>query len=309
MTPTALSELRQKYNATVVHLHKPYSDLMIVRVKPDFARPAHQPGQYTTLGLGFWEPRCPDVQEEKLKPGDANKLARRSYSISCSVLDDTGELLDIGRTDWLEFYITLVRQSEKEEGPALTPRLFLLALGDRLHLGEKITGNFTLEGVKPTDTVVFLSTGTGEAPHNYMLWQLLRDRHPGRILAACCVRYRRDLAYHATHDVLMARYPNYTYLPLTTREGTGPGGKVYIQDLIQSGELERQLGRTIDPATTHVYLCGNPRMIGAPEKDRTTGELVYPKPTGVIELLRERGLELDRPAVKLRGNIHFEKYW
>ena len=41
--------------------------------------------------------------------------------------------------------------------------------------------------------MLFLATGTGEAPHNYMLWELLRRGHTGRILSACCVRYRRDL--------------------------------------------------------------------------------------------------------------------
>lgn len=107
----------------------------------------------------------------------------------------------------------------------------------------------------------------------------------------------------------MRRHPNYTYLPLTTREATPSGGKVYIQDLITSGELERAVGAPLDPATTHVYLCGNPAMIGAPEKDRHSGELVYPEPTGVIEILEGRGFETDRPAIKLRGNIHFEKYW
>ncbi len=310
MTPEQIVELRrQKYNATVVRLVKPNPDLMLVRIRPDVARPPHQPGQYTTIGMGFWEPRHPGCQEEELVAGEEAKLARRSYSISCPILDDSGKLLEHYGNDWLEFYIVLVRQSTKENPPALTPRLFLLREGDRLHLGEKITGHFTLEGVKPGDTVLFLSTGTGEAPHNYLLWELLRRRHTGRLLSACCVRYRQDLAYRATHEQLMKDYPHYTYLALTTREDVGPGGKVYIQDLITSGALEERLGLPLDPATTHVYLCGNPAMIGVPEKNRDTGELVYPKPPGVIELLTKRGFQTDRPAQKLRGNIHYEEYW
>lgn len=310
MTPEQITDLRRaKYNATVVRLVKRHSDLMILRVRPDLPRPVHQPGQYTVLGLGMWEPRFPGCQEETLQPGDEMKLGRRSYSISCSVLDDDGELLDIDRTDWLEFYIVLVRDRAGPSAPLLTPRLFMLKEGDRLHLGEKITGHFTLEGVKPDDTVLFLSTGTGEAPHNYMLWQLLRRQHRGRILAACCVRYARDLGYLPIQEQLMARYPNYKYLALTTREGVGPGGKVYIQDLITSGELVNQLGRPLDPATTHVYLCGNPKMIGIPEKDRATGEMRYPQPPGVIELLTKQGFRSDEPAKKFHGNIHYEKYW
>jgi ferredoxin--NADP+ reductase len=309
MSPEQIADLRrQKYNAVVARLVKANPDLMMVRVRPDFPLPRHKPGQYTVLGLGNWEPRFPGAQEEALAPGDETKLARRSYSISCPVLDDRGELLD-GRADWLEFYVVLVRETEGPRAPALTPRLFLLREGDRLFLGEKITGGFTLDPVKPDDTVVFLATGTGEAPHNYMLWELLRRGHAGRILSACCVRYRKDLGYRETHEALMRRWPNYTYLSLTTREADNAGRKQYIQDLITSGQLEDALGRPLDPARAHVFLCGNPKMIGVPEKDRATGARVYPQPPGVIEALEKRGFRADQANVKFKGNIHFEEYW
>src|SRR5258708_24912703 len=103
MTQEEIADLRQRlYNATIVKVHLANPDLMIVRVRPDFQLPVHKPGQYTTLGMGFWEPRFPGSQEEQLKPGDETKLARRAYSISCSILADDGRLLDINQTDWLE---------------------------------------------------------------------------------------------------------------------------------------------------------------------------------------------------------------
>ena len=53
MTPDEITELRHKrYNGTVVHLHKVHSDLLVMRVRPDFPRPPHLPGQYCALGLG-----------------------------------------------------------------------------------------------------------------------------------------------------------------------------------------------------------------------------------------------------------------
>jgi ferredoxin--NADP+ reductase len=157
--------------------------------------------------------------------------------------------------------------------------------------------------------VLFLSTGTGEAPHNYMLWELLRRGHAGRILAACCVRYRQDLGYLAIHQQLMQRYPNYTYLPLTTREADTLANKVYIQDLVVSGQLEERLGQPLDPARTHVFLCGNPKMIGVPTLDKATNQKVYPQPLGVIEVLEKRGFQVDFAPAKQKGNIHFEEYW
>ena len=106
---------------------------MILRVQPDFPRPPHQPGQYCTLGLGYWEPRVAGCQEETLKPEEVSKVVRRAYSISCSVDDERrATLCDLDGTDWLEFYIVLVRENPDGRVPALTPRLFMLKEGDRL---------------------------------------------------------------------------------------------------------------------------------------------------------------------------------
>jgi ferredoxin/flavodoxin---NADP+ reductase len=311
MLPEEIADARQRrYNGTVTRVRRPNPDLFIMRVRPDFPRPPHRAGQYCSLGLGNWEPRAPGCQEENLKPGDEAKLVRRAYSISCSILDDAGELLAIDQTDYLEFYITLVREgSDPARPPALTPRLVMLREGDRLNIGEKITGHYTLEPVRPGDTVLFLGTGTGEAPHNYMTWELLKTGHTGKVLNACCVRYRKDLGYDDMHQTLMKRFPNYQYLALTTREVETVGQKVYIQDLITSGQLEQRLGEKLDPARTHVFLCGNPSMIGVPVKNKETGAREYPKPVGVIEVLEGRGFRADTAAAKVTGNVHFEEYW
>ncbi|MEZ5320915.1 MAG: hypothetical protein R2698_02320 [Microthrixaceae bacterium] len=63
---------------------------------------------------------------------------------------------------------------------------------------------------------------------------------------------------------------------------------------------------TLDPANTHVFLCGNPSMIGLPEESEG-GETVFPSTVGVVQLLVERGFTLDQR--KQRGNIHYEEYW
>jgi ferredoxin--NADP+ reductase len=85
--------------------------------------------------------------------------------------------------------------------------------------------------------------------------------------------------------------------------------KVYIQDLIESRELDDHAGVKLDPATTHVFLCGNPKMIGVPVRDKETGAATYPQPKGVIEVLEARGFRADVSSQKFRGNIHFEEYW
>ena len=112
MTVEEIADLRRRrYNATVVLLAKPNPDLMIMRVRTDFLKPPHRAGQFTSLGLGMWEPRFPGCQEEVREAGDESKLVRRAYSLSCSVLGDDGRLLNLDEENWLEFYIVLVRST------------------------------------------------------------------------------------------------------------------------------------------------------------------------------------------------------
>jgi ferredoxin--NADP+ reductase len=73
--------------------------------------------------------------------------------------------------------------------------------------------------------------------------------------------------------------------------------------------MEAILGSKLNPEKTHVYLCGNPAMIGAPFKHLETGVRTYPKPEGIIELLESRGFNADLGHGHAPGNIHFEEYW
>jgi len=299
----AIDELRaEHYNAVITHFEPTHSDLWVLRVKPDDGDTSYVPGQYATLGLGYWEDRIDDATDP-----DADKkwekLIRRSYSISSRMFDDSGYLTDESKNDELEFYIVLVAPTD-DNTPALTPRLALKRPGDRLYLGPKVAGRYTLGDVTdPNQTVVFLSTGTGEAPHNGMLVDLLRRGHVGHIVSAVSVRQWQDLGYMESHRTLEERYPNYHYLPLPTREPDVP--KRYIQSLVEADVFATDLGITLDPDNTHVFLCGNPAMIGLPEDGENGPE--YPEVTGVVELLAKRGFTLDQR--KAPGNIHFEEYW
>lgn len=313
LTEREVADLRREhYNASVTHVRRVHDELMVFRVRPDDGVPVYQAGQFTLLGLGYWEQRVPDTQAEHLSDDEVRKTAKRAYSISFPIVDDAGAVLRHADCDFLEFYVALVRESPGTP-PALTPRLFGLQQNDRLFVGTKITGHYTLSSVADGQDVIFLATGTGEAPHNAMIAELLARGHSGRIISAICVRQRIDLAYYAVHVALEQRFPNYRYLPLTTREPinldgshTGYVGKQYIQNLIETGRLEAELGHAFRPRGTHFYLCGSPAMIGVPHADEG-GQHLYPKPTGVVELLEQRGFHADLHGHT--GNIHFEKYW
>lgn len=334
--PTAaeITELRGKhYNATLIDRIDVHEDLARFRIRPDNPIPTFQAGQYVALGLGNWEDRLPGTQEETLRSTRYRKVVRRAYSISCplinldgsttsSATDFSGQMEDsavipVDTIDYLEFYVTLVRQasSPDHKPPALTPRMFALQPGDRMVVEKKITGHYQLGNMDPHDTVLMLGTGTGEAPHNAMLADLLRRNHQGRIVIATTARKRSDLGYLLEHQLLMSRFPQYRYLPLTTREPENlekghPNyvGKQYLQSLFTSGQLAEMSDDSLDPGHTHVFLCGNPSMIGyvPPGAD----PLDEP---GMLPLLKEVGFSEQESSGDdvdvLAGTVRFEKYW
>jgi ferredoxin--NADP+ reductase len=298
-----------KYNATVESIREVRPWLRIFRLQPDFGRIRFVPGQYTVLGLGNWEP-C--VAGTRPQPMDrTERLVQRAYSFSCCILDVDGKLVAAGDEELLEFYIVLA--SGTAEHPAgLTPRLFHLRTGDRLFVGPRAKGTYTLSPVGTSDDVVFASTGTGEAPHNAMLARLLSQNHQGRVLSVVGARECADLAYESVHRELERRYSNYQYVTLTTREPRNSEstradfvGKQYVQQFFAAGDWETLWG-PIDPSKTHVFACGNPSMIGIPHVD-SEGHRLYPEPTGLVEVLESRGFHADAP--RQAGNIHFEKFW
>jgi ferredoxin--NADP+ reductase len=225
------------------------------------------------------------------------------------MLDEHSRLVTVDTLPFLEFYLTLVRRAG-DDPPMLSPRLFALKPGSRMFIGSHAHGRYTLEPVAIDENVVFAATGTGEAPHNSMVAELLYRGHRGRIVNCVCVRTVKDLAYLEPHRRLERMFTSYQYFSLTTREPQNVDssradyvGKRYLQDFFGSGDLERETGLRLDHARTHVYLCGNPAMIGAPHP----GARGQPQSSGMAELLVRRGFRLDQP--QRAGNLHFETYW
>jgi ferredoxin--NADP+ reductase len=69
--------------------------------------------------------------------------------------------------------------------------------------------------------------------------------------------------------------------------------------------VEEELGAPLDPDNTHVYLCGNPAMIGLPKWDDDA--MTFPEVLGVCQQLHDRGFTIDHG--RKRGNVHYEEYW
>ncbi len=268
------------YNASIVQRIEISPGLIIIRVVPDQNLFDFKPGQYTVLGLMCKEPRLArsglDAEDSKCID-NPDRIIKRAYSISSSSLDK----------DFIEFYIALVDSGE------LTPRLFNLKIGDRLFLGPKSTGLFTLQDVPSHKNVLLISTGTGLAPYISMIRSLLDCNKERRFVVLNGARYSWDLGYRDELNSVERYCPNLIYIPAVSRPDEDPTWKGLagrIQPILESGVVEERSGLEITPDNFDIFLCGNPGMI-----------------EGVMAIMEAKGFV--KGDKKNPGNMHVEEYW
>jgi ferredoxin--NADP+ reductase len=213
-------------------------------------------GQFVNLGLEI-----------------AGQFVRRSYSIAsapgCA----------------LEFYVKEV------PGGALTPSLMRLEPGDRVWVERRPQGFFTLAHVPPCRDLWLVATGTGLGPFLSMLrtgelWQRVE-----RISVVHGARSTTLLSYAGELAALAQLHPGrLSYTPLVSGGLPGHALPGRVTSAFADGSLEARAGFSLDPARSHLMLCGNPDMI-----------------LEVTAVLATRGLRKHR--VRNPGHISSEKYW
>ncbi len=222
--------------------------MKIIRVKPDgWKFPEYKSGQFVALGLPGLTPRCEEATDEFSPIEEPEKLIKRAYSIASS-----------SSQDFIEFYITLVHSG------ALTPRLFNSKIGDKIWMGKKAVGMFTLDEIDAENNIILIATGTGVAPYMSMLRSNALSRK-GKTIVVHGAANSWDLGYSSELQLLQSIYQNFSYLPTITMPEKEPvgwtGDTRFIQNIIKAGEIENKWGFKPLPENTHVFLCGNPKMI------------------------------------------------
>ncbi len=265
-------------NAIVTQRIEVAPGLIIMRLNPDgWELPEFKPGQFAVLGLPGSASRF-ELSDPESDPPDPDKLIRRAYSIASSSV----------ACEYVEFYIALVHSG------ALTPRLFALKPGDRLWLGPKVSGMFTLDRVPEDQHIALVATGTGLAPYMSMLRTQLLCGIERRYAVLLGARHSWDLGYRSELLVMEQLCSNFNYLPVISRPDDEPAPwprhTGYVQDLWRGGALAEAWGFGPTPADTHVLLCGSPAMI-----------------EGMTTMLAEQGYR--EHSRKAPGQIHVEKYW
>jgi ferredoxin--NADP+ reductase len=249
--------------------------MKIIKVKPvDWKFPSFIAGQFVALGLPADAPRCQESTEE-FTPAATDKLIKRAYSIASSSTEDV-----------VEFYVTLVHSGQ------LTPRLFELHIGDKVWMGKKAVGMFTLDEIATDRNVILIATGTGVAPYMSMLRSNALSRQ-GRIMVIHGASNSWDLGYSSELKLLASMLPKFSYHPTITEPAKEPSGwdgdTRFIGDIWKSGLMEGKWGFRPMPENTEIFLCGNPRMVD-----------------GMKELLSEDGFvdhKKNQP-----GQIHAEEF-
>lgn len=263
-------------NATVTLRNEINHGLLVLQVTPDGELTPFKPGQYTVLGLPGSSPRSVYADPED-PPADPDKMIKRAYSIASSSLEG----------EYLEFYIALVRTG------GLTPRLFALKEGDRVWLGKRIVGMFTLDDAPAGNHLVFVATGTGLAPYLSMLRSAYEFDADRTTVVCHAARVSWDLGYRSELEGMAARYPNFHYLPIIDEIDRDPNwqGEVgFVNRFVEEGTIVELLGHELDPANTSVFLCGNPLMID-----------------GMMQLLANAGFT--KHTRKQPGSLFVEEYW
>lgn len=240
-------DLSQQLNCKVTQTVQVSPIMKIIKVSPvDWKFPKFEAGQFVALGLAPDAARCKEATDDHSEP-NPDKLIKRAYSIASASTEDS-----------VEFYITLVHSGQ------LTPRIFELGIGDKIFMGKKAVGMFTLDQISDERNVVLIATGTGVAPYMSML-RSNALRRTGRITVIHGAANSWDLGYSSELKLLASMFPNFSYYPTITEPENEPvgwdGDTRFIRDIWEDGFAQKHWGFDPAPDNTDFFLCGNPRMV------------------------------------------------
>ncbi len=205
------------------------------------------------------------------------ELVVRAYSVVSSPFDEN-----------LEFFSIVVPDG------AFTSNLQHLEIGDELYLDKTAYGYLTLARYQLplAHDLWLLATGTGLAPFLSMLQDFETWTKYQHIHLIYSVRSTTELAYvdriQEIAESFGEGHRGFKFVPIITRD---PNATLHdrLPVLIENGELEKVVGLSLNSATSHVMLCGNPQMV-----------------EDTKDALKQRGLTMNRRG---EGNIAVENYW
>ncbi len=236
-------------NATLLEWEELSPTLRIFRIRPDRIPPADEKwfeaGQYVMLGI--------DADHD-----GARVSVQRAYSVASPPEERR----------WLEFYIR--RVAHPESALPFTQLLWSKRAGDRLHVGPRFAGRFTLAdtvGVDDPRLRVLVAAGTGLAPFVSMVRS--ESRRGGadwssRVVLLHGARHPHELGYREDLELVLNRIVP-RYFPTVSGAETAPawtGSRGRVETFFDGEkleDLERRIGLPpgrLTPEAALVYVCG-----------------------------------------------------
>ncbi|HEY1264377.1 MAG TPA: ferredoxin--NADP reductase [Terriglobales bacterium] len=219
------------YNARITRRVDFAPDLWSIRILPG-GEFKYSPGQYATLGIN-----------------GESKRSERPYSIVSSPHESE-----------IEFFFELVPHGE------LTPLLHKLQPGDELLMRKSSKGRFTLNTESGRHNHLMVSTVTGVAPFVSYVRSLSRAWKEGafagdhKLFLLNGASRSWEFGYQGELEKVAAEVPWLQYIPTVSRpweDQSWSGEKGRVDDLVR--KYADLWG--LNPATTFVYLCGQPGMV------------------------------------------------
>jgi ferredoxin/flavodoxin---NADP+ reductase len=201
--------------------------LWIVRLRPE-EKINFAAGQYVTIGL----------------PLDG-KLIERPYSVASSTNDRE-----------LEFFLEVV------PGGKLSPQLHDVPVGGEVQIRPAAKGRFQMDTQSGNRNHFMVATVTGVAPFVSMMRTLAGQGVPSleKMVILHSASVSRELAYREELTSQAERANWFDYVPTISRAWLDPAWQG------ETGRAEDVARKYLDtrgfkPASTTVYVCGNPHMI------------------------------------------------
>ena len=186
----------------------------------------------------------------------AGQFVRVGLEIDGEIIARPYSLVNAPDESSLEIYFNLV-----PEGP-LSPPLFELQKGDDLLVATNPAGFLIVGEIPDARDLWMMATGTAIGPFLSILkgtevWQRFE-----RVVLCYSVRTNEELAYVESINVIAKQHAEqFCFIPIITREQVSAALPMRIPAAIESGELEKRAGVSINPDHSHVMMCGSGDMI------------------------------------------------
>ncbi|MCW5197064.1 FAD-binding oxidoreductase [Buchnera aphidicola] len=156
----------------------------------------------------------------------------------------------------LEFCVTLIQHG------IMSHQLYNLLNHKKILIDKNPNGFFTIQEIPDCEILWMFATGTAIGPFCSILQNGSKLNRFKKIILVHAVKYKKDLIYSSLIKKIKKYLNHLIFTTIISREYNNQNSLTgRIPQLLHSQTLEKKIGYTINPQTSHIMLCGNPNMV------------------------------------------------